>query len=75
MRPYRNTGGDSGVLAYDYGNDWILVQFRDGTVYEYTSSSAGQSNIDVMKRLADAGNGLNSFINTRVKKGYSRKIG
>jgi len=75
MRPYRNTGRDSGVLAYEYGDDWILVQFSDGTVYEYTTSSAGQSNIDVMKRLPDAGNGLNSSMNTRVKNGYSRKIG
>jgi hypothetical protein len=74
MKSYRDIGGDSGVSAYEYRADWIQVQFKDGSVYEYTSSSAGQGNIDTMKRLADGGDGLNSFINTNVKKRYSRKI-
>jgi len=74
MKAYRKIGGDSAVSGYEYGADWIHVQFRDGSVYEYTSTSAGQGNIDTMKRLADRGNGLNSFIHRNVKKRYSRKI-
>lgn len=74
MKSYRDAGGDSGVSAYEYGADWIRVQFKDNAVYEYTSSSAGQGNIDTLKSLADAGNGLNSFINKNVKKRYSQKI-
>lgn len=74
MTPYRDIDGDSNVSAYEYGSDWIQVQFKDGSVYEYTSLSAGQSNIDTMKRLADAGEGLNSFIQRQVRKGYSRKM-
>lgn len=73
MVPYRDVDGDSGVSAYEVGSDFIRVQFRDGAVYLYTYSSAGQGNIETMKRLAAAGDGLNGFINTHVRKSYSRK--
>jgi len=74
MTPYSNIGGDSNVSAYEYAGDWIQVQFKDGSVYEYTGSSAGQGNISTMKRLADAGQGLNSYIQRNVRMGYSRKV-
>ncbi|MDP8210433.1 MAG: hypothetical protein RAO94_00750 [Candidatus Stygibacter australis] len=74
MQKYRDIDHDSGVSAYEYGQDWIRVQFRDGSVYEYRSEKAGQGNINMMKQLADAGDGLNSFINKEVKFKYSKKI-
>ena len=74
MTRYQDIDGDSNVAAYEYGSDWIHVQFKDGSAYEYTSTSAGQGNIDTMKRLADAGEGLNSHIQRYVRKGYSRKL-
>jgi hypothetical protein len=74
MKSYANVDGDSNVTAYEYGDNWIRVKFSDGSIYEYTHSSAGQHNIDTMKRLADSGDGLNSFIMRNVKKSYSRKI-
>ena len=74
MTPYRDIDGDSNVAAYEYGNDWIHVQFKDGAIYEYTGMSAGQSNIDRMKQLADAGEGLNSFIQRNVRMRYSRTM-
>jgi hypothetical protein len=72
MQLYRNIGGDSGVLAYEYGTDFIRVKFSTGTVYLYTNASAGPQNISEMKKLADAGKGLNAFINLKVKKLYAR---
>lgn len=74
MRKYRDYDHDSNVSEYEYGEDYIRVQFKDGSTYEYTSASAGTSNIEEMKRLADCGDGLNSFINRCVRKRYSRKI-
>lgn len=74
MKAYRNIDGDSGVAAYEYGADWIHVQFSTGSVYEYTYGSAGSGNIETMKSLADSGDGLNAFINTTVKKLYSRRV-
>jgi len=75
MKTYTDINGDSGISEYDYGDDWILVQFRYGRPYEYRASRIGASHLDTMKRLADAGDGLNAYINTHpeVKNGYSSK--
>jgi hypothetical protein len=73
MTHYRNTSGDSGVAAYEVGEDFIAVKFSTGAIYTYNYSSAGSGNIETMKRLAASGNGLNSFINTNVKTRYARK--
>ena len=74
MERYRNRGGDSGIVAYELGSDSITVKFSDGSVYLYTNQSAGSANIERMKQLAVSGEGLNSFINRRVRKGYARKL-
>ena len=74
MTPYRDWDHNSGVRAYDIGQSHIDVQFKDGSVYRYTSLSAGQANINHMARLAQAGDGLNAFINQVVKKRYSERI-
>lgn len=75
MPTYRNLSGDSGILAYEYGNDWIEVEFRSGRwrFYTYTCSSAGQERIEQMKILANAGRGLNAYIDRHVAKLYASK--
>lgn len=73
MERYKNLGGDSGVVAYEIGPDFIRVQFSDGAIYLYTYASAGSHNIEQMKQLATRGQGLNTFINTTVRKAYARK--
>lgn len=74
MKPYRDIDGDSGVEAYEYGADFIIIRFSKGryTEYTYTYSSAGVNNIEKMKRLADAGDGLNEFI-SECKPDYASK--
>lgn len=74
MELYKNMAGGSGVTAYEIGTDSITVQFRDGAVYLYNTRSAGSNNVVHMKSLAIAGQGLNSFINSVVKKGYASKL-
>lgn len=74
MKPYANRGGDSNVARYELGGDYIIVEFRDGSAYKYTYASAGATNIERMKSLAQNGKGLNSFINRHVRKSYSRKL-
>jgi len=68
---YKNKNGNSNVLFYEIGNDFIDVQFN-GTEKKYTYSyrSAGKENIETMKKLAKDGAGLNSFINRVVKYLY-----
>ncbi|MCX5807029.1 MAG: hypothetical protein NT010_13380 [Proteobacteria bacterium] len=74
MERYKNLGGDSGVLAYEIGDDSITVQFSTGRVYLYTHRSTSSANIEQMKLLAVAGKGLNSYISKYVKKGYESKL-
>lgn len=74
MELYKNLGGNSGVSAYEIGDESITVQFNSGAVYLYTYKSAGSSNIETMKSLAMAGKGLNSFIMRNVKEGYESKL-
>lgn len=74
MVRYKNLGGESGVFAYENGENQITVQFTDGSVYLYTSRSTSASNIAHMQSLAVAGRGLNSFISKIVKKGYASKL-
>lgn len=73
MERYKNVNGDSGVVAYAYGADYIKVQFSTGAIYLYTYESAGSHNIEHMKVLAQRGEGLNAYINTTVRKMYARK--
>jgi hypothetical protein len=73
MEPYANHGGDSGVLEFETGSDFIRVVFSDGSRYLYTYGSTGPHDIERMKALARGGQGLNTFINTTVRKRYARK--
>lgn len=73
MERYKNLGGDAGVVNYEIGPDYISIQFKDGCTYLYTNTSAGANNIEQMKKLAALGHGLNSFINTTVRKLYANK--
>jgi hypothetical protein len=70
---YANTNGDSSVAAYKIGADYVQVRFTDGSEYLYTYASAGHSNIERMKVLAQQGDGLNSFIMSNVRKKYESK--
>lgn len=78
MVNYKNLSGQSNVSRYEIGPDFIIVEFatvgKDGNnTYKYTYASAGQVNVDEMKKLAVEGRGLNSFINTHVRKNYANK--
>ena len=74
MERYANLGGKSGITGYITTADSITVQFGDGCIYLYNYKSAGAGNINHMKALAEAGQGLNAFINTQVKYNYARRV-
>ncbi len=74
MDRYRNLSGSSNVFAYEISDDRVTVQFNDGSTYLYSNAKTGIRNIEQMKRLAVQGRGLNSFINTQVKKLYEAKL-
>ena len=71
MTPYANKGGESGLLAFEIGIDYILVEFNSG---RYTYASAGRDAVETMKELVSAGEGLNSFISSKATQPeYSEK--
>jgi len=74
MERYRDLTGDSGVLAYETGDDYIKIRFRGGDIYLYTNAITGQRNIEQMKRLAAKGRGLSTFISQHVKDRYAAKL-
>ena len=74
MQRYRNLSGNSGVIAFEIGDDSIAVRFRDGDIYLYTVESAGRGNIEEMKRLAMRGQGLASFISRVTRNMYASKL-
>lgn len=68
---YANIGGNSSVRGYDHGEDWIVVEFSDGTRYLYTTKSTTPESIGYMKQLAFDGKGLNSYIMRLQRMNYA----
>jgi hypothetical protein len=73
MARYQNLGGP-GIRAYEIEADSMTIQFSDGSVYVYTYQSAGRENIEQMKALALAGQGLDNFIKRRARNAYAAKL-
>ena len=74
MQPYANAGGNSAVTAYELGDESITVAFKGGATYLYTYQSAGSHHIEQMRSLAQAGQGLGTYINKNVRKSYASKL-
>jgi hypothetical protein len=73
MKPYGNKGGGSGVLAYETERDAIVIRFTKGT-YRYTHEKPGRFEVEKMKRLAESGKGLASYISRFVGERYAEKL-
>ena len=73
MTEYKNLSGESGIVAYETGSDFIRIQFEDKEIYLYTENSSGAEHIAKMKELAEKGRGLNTYINQHVRSKYEKK--
>lgn len=62
-----------GVIGYEIAEDFIVIQFYGGRICRYTYKSAGKKNVDRMKKLAIAQNGLTSYIGHHKPK-YESKL-
>lgn len=69
MTPYGNAQGSS-IVAYEITDEGINIKFKNGQVYKYEEGYNDDVTIGVMKELAQAGSGLNAFIN-REKPSFS----
>jgi hypothetical protein len=71
MARYKNHTGRSNITSYNVGKDFIQVSFMGSDkVYKYSHASAGKDHIDEMKKLAESGTGLSSYIAKNVKDKY-----
>ncbi len=73
MERYANLSGDSDIVGYEVGADFIRVQFEDGGLYLYSYASTGASNVERMKALAKGGEGLNGYIGMVIRNKYARR--
>lgn len=63
MQPYKNLSGNSGVRAWETGEDHILVWFLGKEEpYRYSYAKAGKRHVNRMKTLALKGVGLSTYI-------------
>lgn len=73
-RRYKDLSGSSGVRFYAFGSGFIDVWFSDGAGYRYDDHRPGVSHVVAMKRLAEAGSGLATYINQHIRGNYARKL-
>ncbi len=73
MKPYR-AAADSGVAAYECGPASITIRFHRGGTYLYNASKPGLRHVLNMQRLAEAGDGLNTYINQHVRDNYAERL-
>ena len=74
MQRYRNQDGHSGVVAYEQGEGWIRVRFVGGETYEYTDAVTGAEHVRNMQMLAQAGEGLATYVSKFVHDAYARRL-
>jgi hypothetical protein len=73
MISYKNLSGNSGVVAYESGTDYIKLRFKGGSkIYVYDALAPGLTHVEQMKKLAAAGRGLTTYVSQNVRKNYSR---
>ena len=73
MKRYGNRAGNSGVVAYEITATSIWVKFRNNEKYEYSSvGRAGPKKVARMKQLAEAGEGLSTYISQYAHDDYER---
>lgn len=68
---YANIGGNSSVRGYDHGEDWFVVMFSDGSRYLYTLKSTTREALDWMRKYAQEGKGLNSYLMRLQRENYA----
>jgi hypothetical protein len=65
---YPNRSGRSGVVAYKLVRGGLQIQFVSGPPYEYTAAISGAEHVEAMRRLAEQGSGLATYVNRHHPK-------
>lgn len=74
MQPYANHHGNSGVVSFESGNNFIKIRFKSSpVVYVYTFALPGRMHVEEMKKLASDGRGLATYISKNIKTNFDHK--
>lgn len=65
MNEYLNKSRRSGIINYEFIDDGVLVQFKNGSVYKYPLAGNDQRTMETMHGLLDHGEYANRLINAR----------
>jgi hypothetical protein len=75
VKLYKDISGNSGVVAYEIGKDYIKIRFKhEDHVYLYSYHNPGKKHVEAMKRLAEAGEKLSTYISVNVRDNYEAKL-
>ncbi|QCO67137.1 hypothetical protein E5843_03910 [Luteimonas yindakuii] len=76
FKTYSDRSGQSGVRAYALVPGAILLRFADDrAIYLYDDVEPGAQHVTAMRRHAEAGSGLATYINQHVRDRYRAKLG
>jgi hypothetical protein len=69
--PYKDLSKKSGVIAYEKGKTFIKIKFKEAPyIYTYNYIKPGKLHVLQMKKLADAGTGLSTYISQNIRDDY-----
>ena len=70
---YKNKSNKSSIDTYKVGKDGdsIAITFNSGSTYVYDYNKPGKEQVDKMKELAAAGEGLGSYVKKNVNKNFA----
>jgi hypothetical protein len=74
MQPYKNVSGESGIVAFERGDNYIDIEFNGGSRYRYDYRVPGRREVETMKRLAQRGEDLATFINKYIRERFAKKL-
>jgi len=74
MPLYKNLSGISGIKAYELGDDYIIVAFHKESIYLYDYEKPGKQHVEKMKKLAEKGLGLNTYISQEVHGEFKERL-
>lgn len=73
MKTYKNKHGNSGVRAYCFEDDYILIEFK-GAYYLYSYEDTEYEEVNVMREKAEKGEGLSEHISKYIRGQYEHKF-
>ncbi|HTM67427.1 MAG TPA: hypothetical protein VL093_13955 [Flavipsychrobacter sp.] len=64
----------TGVIGYALTYSGIILRFRNNELYLYDDVKPGKEHVEQMKRLAETGKGLTTYVTKHVRDNYRTKL-